>query len=396
MSIAMLLTCGLLCASDAAQSGTGADRAKLAVLANRNNTERFARYYCRWRETRGGTKDLNSAFSGKVTGEFCECSLAFDSARSEAELYKCLAKPPAPKDGQVVGDRIIVDAAFINSVQMRHGDDFLSRHAVWPTDVSLYKREHWPQWVRNTPFSMGQLIGVNNVRAPLTLLRDHEQGKATLADRGDVRRNGRPLVQVDSTRGEERFEFYFDPQMGFLLTEMQWTKKLPDGKVIQAQGHVLEAKEIPGLGWFPMHVVGLFLEADGTYFGDFLQVQELRVGQDVKEEEFCIDLPAGTRIIRRNENGPVHDGSPFRLRQNETVKPEDLGRLSAMLDARKVNMQKPPEQRLLLDTAIPRAEGNRLVWGLALGGLGLALCGGVLAYWRRRWLAQRSQLQPGG
>jgi hypothetical protein len=381
-----LLACALVCGCYSEDSKANEALAKTAMLGSQNNIERFHRYFCKWKLTKGFSKDLGSALSGKYENtRSCIYTLSYDSVAGKKDRYQCLAPKVDVKTGERQGSRIVVSADFLAMTELRKNDESLFlTYGSW-NDARYRLSPYWNNRQEGSPLSMGEFYGDSNKSSPYQLFSELQKGKAGISSNGNVIRDGRPLVHASLSRNHSDWVFYFDPQRGYLPYQCESIFVADDlKKKLRHVVRLIEAKEYPGKGWFPTHLISVWLpvrEGEPVNISD-LRVEELRLDKDVRAEDFEVELHAGMTII---QDWPEDKYASFKLRQSEKVSPDDLSRIGNLIkDAFDVKRAQKDAFPPRMDTAIAHSQFDFTTWGLITGG-GILLTGGLIVYRRRQY-----------
>jgi hypothetical protein len=196
----------------------------------------------------------------------------------------------------------------------------------------------------------------------------------TLEASGMTRRDSVAVISMtftDRTHGTKTV-FELDPSRGYLPIYI--SARYKNSKVINGNPNaqaLLTATRDCGEGrWFPDRYLYIRTPAQT---GEEYSVLEMRVTElDVTTKptaaDLSVKLPAGTEICSMKYVNPLHR---FRLKQDETVSPDQISGLFEMLE------RASPDS--LMDTAIPPAPSPyRWLWALATAGV----CGIAWLLWK--------------
>jgi len=358
-----------------AQADDPLSMAKAAILAHQANLHGFPTYKCRFASTRALADSSQEALRGKYdNARQCDFLLVLDG---DKEKYECYAtgevKPPKKADG-LRGPMESGSVDFIPIANLRLGDQALHYFSPWRSADICVKGTYRAN-VIDSPLFM-EFMGPRQVFAPVTLLQQCDTGDMLLTAEGLTVLDEQPVVHARLTSKLSKslnYEYYFDVRRGYLPLRVVRRVYPPEtAQQYDRVTYLLDAKECSKGRWFPMHTVTVFVQPTQKRVDiTEIRVKELDVENKPTTEDFTLELPAGTKIERPNEDPEYRS---FRLRRNERITPDDIPRLLRMLDA----VGSVP----LMDTSVRRDSINNLTnWSLMGGGL-VVCCASVYMYRR--------------
>lgn len=382
----LLSTAGLGLVASAGR-GPAADAEALsraAILAYKKNVDAFPSYSCKYQYFKATSKSLEAALAGNLQDKLTRDAVLVVDHPTGRERFEILTKlPPADKLGKPVVDRsgktATRDLPYMpSSLVTLNGKSFFYCPPMGLADI----REKWDEGFPK-PMSL-IFMGNFGYQTPYSLYKDVDSGITKLTSKGSLTDQGRPVIGVTLYQAPPCTvdnDYFLDPQRGYLPVRILHRRRPPYPRTFDMHNHVLEAKEFSGNRWFPMKVLNVDIDPSvpGVSVRG-LEVLELTVDEPFAKDAFTITVPAGTRI--QSEIGAPGTPSAFRLRQDETVRPEDIPRIEQMLTA--------VETTPLMDTAITPPRGPLYLRWWFLTCVAAVAVAGVGFAWRHRARVRRS------
>jgi hypothetical protein len=348
--------------------------AKAATLACQANLAAFQYYKCRFELTRCDATSLDAAVRGELTNRrSCEFLLVVDGTKERYQEFGPSPPKAGPQDVKPPQDGkpgiTYRSAEFLPGFHLRLKD----RSLRFTPDLEQATFENSPTYLPGVseyaPLSLG-IMGERDRASPFKHLDD---GKKGLTQSGLYFPKGGQTVDVrfvylPGGDGAEH-ELYFDPARGFLPSRALLVDiRDPKNRKIITYSMLLEARECHRGTWFPTHLRIIHPTAKGASVVK-TKVIELEYQKRPTKEDFSVTLPAGTVICRENTD------QRFRLRQDETLNPDDLPTIEQMLAKSLENKR--------MDTAIePQRSKPWLVWVYI--GAGVLCLGAFIGLYRFR------------
>jgi hypothetical protein len=344
---------------------------KAAITGYAANVHAFSYYQCRYRYVKAQAKSIEDAIRGKFINAISHDSrLLVDG---DKDLYEGLTPPVLPdlkqavpvagKKGLFTVPSFVSSDCYLNDGK-REMNYCPQLHSVglWSSDKGSSKI------VAHSPLGM-HFVGHRNRRGPDVLVSQSDRYEMFSDGMQEI--DGQPLITV---RFKDRvtypaqegpltstYLFSFDIGKGHLPIRMAllWNDKP------KIQVFVTDVRECSNQRWFPERSVMVVIpdKANTLFDVSELKLLELDADHHPAAGDFVFTIPAGTSVVDQN-NGRRF----FKLKQQETIRLEDLPKLFAMLDQ--------VQQNPLTDTAIPHTGPYRWVW---VGG-GIALTLGGMAF----------------
>jgi hypothetical protein len=200
--------------------------------------------------------------------------------------------------------------------------------------ASLFEANAPHASINATPLNMG-FLGPNVKYGPDYRLEHVEEFE--FAGGGPETVNGLQLVSVSfrSRQSGSQARFVLDPARGFLpvlgFKSCRRPGAAPDSPKVHMR--LLKARECPDGRWFPEHVVSATVpdNSGGRFDVQEIKVIELQLDPKLTEEDFSIDIPAGTMVLAPNV--AATEGVFFRTKQDEHVGLRDLDGMFGLLRA---------------------------------------------------------------
>lgn len=349
---------------------------RAAIQGYLHNRESFPYFRCEYTVTDGKANSVADALAGKLTNPITTKRLWIVNGRKvlhRVEADPVIFEPALQKALDSVGPKKSgkskVSVPTLSSEFLSSGENQLD-YIPSMKGATVFAPDHPHGGVGDlTPFGMG-LMGAGEKLNPGYLLQLCEKPGGSYQARGLEEIDGKPVVTVtfrppDSTAYTRHS---FDLSRGYLpfrigLHHNQTNKLL-------AQAYLTDVREFRKDRWFPersVRVVG----SEAPLSVSVIQVVKLDVEKRPTDQDFVLDLPAGTEI-----NSATDPSAFFRLKQKEQI---GLAQLSTL-----VEMCKRAKTTPRMDTAVvPAPRWSPWLWAGAgcLTALGLAI--GVVAV--RRW-----------
>lgn len=340
---------------------------EVAVIGFAANLQGFPFYQCRYRFTSAQARSVEDAIQGAfVSATSYENRLLVDG---EKDLYEGLAPPlPPPKQKAPVPEKkgfFFTPAVVCSNRYLgdgKHEMNFIPQLG----SMNLFSKEKTVLGIPRTPMGMG-FMGHRGQNGPGELSRN---GLFEMVGDGLEEIEGRPLVAVRFKDKQQDYvkRYWFDPERGYLPIRYEgWI----DGK-LKIRSFVTHVRECSNQRWFPERSVRVITPDKAGDLYDVWEVKLLELDADKHPAvaDFTITVPAGTTVCDHEDP----KGS-FKLQQEEQIHVDDIPKLFAMLDQKRVTP--------LMATAIPRSDPLRWLYWAGIGaGMTLTLTS-VWFIWRK-------------
>jgi len=283
-----------------------------------SNRVAFSHVRCRFRVIRGTAATVQDAMEGKLKDPIrfdglwlvredkmlfqlkCDpvvLKRGLEQARIEVqEKLSKMRKEAGPSPGLRGGEGFSVTVPCANQEVLKFGGRALS-HSAEIAGANLFVEDTPPPEIRETPFGMN-VMGPDEAHSPGSLIQKamKKNGLFTARFEGtDKVRGVETLVAGVEDKVGNRWKFYLDPRRGFVPL-LYWMSIPPAGKKLQ-QADVLEIRACSQGRWFPLRSVVIHDSDDPPPLRvERYEVVELEVDAPPPDDQFFLDLPAGTQV----------------------------------------------------------------------------------------------------
>jgi hypothetical protein len=301
----------LLCqSSEAAWTSSEKDYLQVIAEAYQQNREAFPFLSCRFRLIRGQARNPEEAYQGKLLQSFSlEGHWLVHGSKVKFTLLAIPDAIPLVNMKQKDGTEIEVPAAQTR-LFLTNGQYTLCVSHCYGVG-NIYSPEIPHPGVALTPFDMG-IMGNDEQGNPARIIEKclrrgyfcHYEGRQKMASIMTAVVSATPYEKTDP--GRVNIRYAFDPRRGFLPVCIE-TQRAQTGQWL-SKLWMTDVRECSGGRWFPWRSV-LYDYYSVPFVSNFynvriIEVVELEVDRPPADEEFYLDLHAGTTIYAPTTEGP--------------------------------------------------------------------------------------------